>query len=192
MPNNSMQSRAWVPGFVKLACSPLFPFTTAFINATSRFTCPHPCCLPVSPFRRTTHVLVPVNNHGLHPTRRWAGGRVGGIAVVALCEAGITLLEDAANTHANSFKAHSLHAFLVPFLCCAFCSMQYLMALAHGCWAVSHEWVGACLEAGKWVPERHFEAKVRAGQGGRMWRATGVGRGFCAVWSCLVAAHAGE
>lgn len=51
--------------------------------------------------------------------------------------------------------------------------MQYLLGLAHGCWVVSHGWMDACLEAGAWVPEAHYEAKVRRGRGGRglqLWR----------------------
>lgn len=38
--------------------------------------------------------------------------------------------------------------------------MQYLLALAHGCWVVGHGWVDACLEAGHWLPERQYEARV--------------------------------
>lgn len=41
-------------------------------------------------------------------------------------------------------------------------SMQYLLALAHGCWVLSYGWVDACLEAGAWVPERGYEIKVCA------------------------------
>ena len=39
--------------------------------------------------------------------------------------------------------------------------MQYLLGLAHGCWVVGHGWVEACLDAGGWVGEKQYEAKVR-------------------------------
>lgn len=38
--------------------------------------------------------------------------------------------------------------------------MQYLLGLAHGCWVVGHGWVEACLDAGGWVGEKQYEAKV--------------------------------
>ena len=52
--------------------------------------------------------------------------------------------------------------------------MQYLQALAHGCWLVSHAYVGACLDAGAWVPERQYQAWVS----GRGWGWLG-GIGCC-------------
>ncbi|PRW56179.1 hypothetical protein C2E21_5041 [Chlorella sorokiniana] len=47
-------------------------------------------------------------------------------------------------------------------------SMQYLLALAHGCWVVGHGWVDACLEAGHWLPERQYEARGLADMKGSL------------------------
>lgn len=49
------------------------------------------------------------------------------------------------------------------------CSVQYLLALAHGCWVVTHQWVEACLAAGQLVDEAAYEAKV----GGMLCRQVG-------------------
>jgi hypothetical protein len=49
--------------------------------------------------------------------------------------------------------------------CCtalACCSISYLLALARGCWVVSHTYVAACLAAGCWLPEGDHEAQVSA------------------------------
>ena len=39
---------------------------------------------------------------------------------------------------------------------------QVLLAIANGAWLLRPEWVSASLEAGQWLPEPPFEAKVRA------------------------------
>ena len=52
-------------------------------------------------------------------------------------------------------------AALCGLPCLPWCSVQYLLALAHGCWVLGHGWVDACLEARQWLPERQYEAKVR-------------------------------
>lgn len=41
-------------------------------------------------------------------------------------------------------------------------SISYLLALARGCWVVSHIYVTACMEAGCWLPEKGYEAQVAA------------------------------
>ena len=43
-------------------------------------------------------------------------------------------------------------------LCCLV--SQVLLAVANGAWLLTPEWVTASLEAGQWLPEPPFEAKV--------------------------------
>lgn len=40
-------------------------------------------------------------------------------------------------------------------------TMKLLQGMAAGAWVLAPAWLEACLAAGGWVPERHFEVKVR-------------------------------
>jgi hypothetical protein len=63
--------------------------------------------------------------------------------------------------------------------------LQVLLAVANGAWLLTPEWVTASLEAGHWLPEPPFEAKVAClacltackGENGRLTFAAVQGRG---------------
>ena len=44
--------------------------------------------------------------------------------------------------------------------CVAYCNLQVLLAIAAGAVLVTPEWLTASLEAGEWLPEEPFLAKV--------------------------------
>lgn len=41
-------------------------------------------------------------------------------------------------------------------------TLKLMLAVANGAWLVSPQWVTASLEAGRWLPESQFPAKVGA------------------------------
>lgn len=129
--------------------------------------------------RRTTHVLVPVDDRGIVGRRRWAHCRD---KMHGMLEA---LARAAAYAHGRSLhRAHSLGSQAVPLSPPTTQnqhhhtnthththmlprpplplprSVQYLLGLAHGCWVVSYQWVDACLERAGWVAERNYQAQV--------------------------------
>lgn len=50
-------------------------------------------------------------------------------------------------------------------------TLKLMLAVANGAWLVSPQWVTASLEAGRWLPESQFPAKVGWG----LW-----------LWCCFV------
>ena len=40
-------------------------------------------------------------------------------------------------------------------------TLKLMLAVANGAWLLSPQWVTASLEAGRWLPESRFPAKVR-------------------------------
>lgn len=51
-------------------------------------------------------------------------------------------------------------------------TLKLMLAVANGAWLLSPQWVTASLEAGRWLPESQFSAKVR-GKRGAWWLLSG-------------------
>ncbi len=58
-------------------------------------------------------------------------------------------------------------------------TLKLMLAVANGAWLLSPQWVTASLEAGHWLPESQFSAKV-----GSRWRPF-VSQGGCFVLVCM-------
>ena len=61
-------------------------------------------------------------------------------------------------------------------------TLKLMLAVANGAWLLSPQWVTASLEAGRWLPESRFPAKVR-----QWWAAACCCRCWC--WPLLVYYH---
>lgn len=48
---------------------------------------------------------------------------------------------------------------------CTTRTMKYMLGVVRGVWVVSYAWADACIDAGAWIPEKNFEAKVGGQEG---------------------------
>ena len=142
--------------------------------------------------RNTTHVLVPVNDHGTLKARRCGGPWHRRLLLFRVKSGGAGPLPIPVHPSRLSSPTPLLCPNPIPASCVlptghpharrpaappAACSLHYLLALAHGCWVLSHQWVEACLERGGWVSEKQYQARV----GGGGWVGTAWRRCF---WLC--------